>query len=194
VDDRRRVANAGVRHGRDAEIASQRAVADVGVTRFTSNVIAIRGERLALGSYSVFDGWGGSTVLSVSELNPEQQIVARVAFAPEDFDAAIAELDARYLAGEAAAHADTWSVMMRACAALNTRETFATTADFVDIDHRSLAPIGSGDLKAYIRAALNDGVYNIYIEAVHRLGDLGAVVTLVSSGTSQEGFDGEGRT
>ena len=28
----------------------------------------------------------------------------------DDFDAAIAELDARYLAGEAAAHAHTWSV------------------------------------------------------------------------------------
>ena len=119
--------------------------------------------------------------------------MSRVAFDLDDIDAAFAELDARYLAGEAAAHADTWSVMMRACAALNTREIFATTADFVDIDHRSLAAIGSGDLKAYIRAALNDGVYNVYIEAVHRLSDLGAVVTLVSSGTSQGGFDGEWR-
>jgi class 3 adenylate cyclase len=193
MDDRRHVVNAGPRHGRDAEIASQRAVADVGVTHFTSTVIAIRGRRLALGCYSVFDGWSGSKVLCVSETNAENQIVARVAFDSDDLDAAFAELDARYLAGEAAAHADTWSVMMQACAALNTREIFATTADFVDIDHRSVAAIGSGDLKAYIRAALSDGVYNVYIEAVHRLGDLGAVVTLVSSGTSQEGFDGEWR-
>ena len=132
-------------------------------------------------------------MLCVSEINAENQIVARVVFDSDEVDAAFAELDARYLAGEAAAHADTWSVMMQACAAINTREIFATTADFVDIDHRSLAAIGSGDLKAYIRAALNDGVYNIYIEAVHRLGDLGAVVTLVSSGTSQGGFDGEWR-
>ena len=43
MDDRRRVVNAGVRHGRDAEIASQRAVADVGVAHFTSTVIATRG-------------------------------------------------------------------------------------------------------------------------------------------------------
>jgi hypothetical protein len=193
MDDRRQVVNAGFRRGRDAEIASMRAIADVGVTRFTSNVIAIRGERLALGSYSVFDGWGGSTVLSVSEINTENQIVARVAFDPEDFDAAIAELDARYLAGEAAGHAQTWSVIMQACAALNRREIFATTADFVDIDRRSFAAIGSGDLKAYIRAALNDGVYNVYIEAVHRLSALGGLVTLVSSGTSDEGFDGEWR-
>ena len=32
---------------------AMRAVADVGVTHFTSTVIAIRGQRLALGSYSV---------------------------------------------------------------------------------------------------------------------------------------------
>ena len=32
-----------------------------------------------------------------------------------------------------------------------------------------------------------------YIEAVHRLSDLGAVVTLVVHGTSQEGFDAEWR-
>ena len=31
TDDRRRVVNAGVRHGRDAEIANMRAVAEVGV-------------------------------------------------------------------------------------------------------------------------------------------------------------------
>ena len=94
--------NAGVRHGRDAEIASQRAVADVGVTHFTSTVIAIRGRRLALGCYSVFDGWSGSKVLCVSEINAENQIVARVAFDSDDLDAAFEELDARYLAGEAA--------------------------------------------------------------------------------------------
>ena len=33
----------------------------------------------------------------------------------------------------------------------------------------------------------------IYIEAVHRLSDLGAVVTHVAHGTSQEGFDAEWR-
>ena len=60
MDDRRRVVNAGVRRGRDAEIASMRAIADIGVTQFTSTVIAIRGERLALCSYAVFDGSGRS--------------------------------------------------------------------------------------------------------------------------------------
>ena len=47
-DDRRRVVNAGVRHGRDAEIANLRAIADVGSADVTSTVIATRGERLVL--------------------------------------------------------------------------------------------------------------------------------------------------
>ena len=44
-------------------------------------------------------------------------------FDPDDIDAAFEELDARYVAGEAAAHAHTWSVMARVYAALNRRET-----------------------------------------------------------------------
>ena len=198
TDDRRRVVNAGIQHGRDVDVATMRALADLGVAHIASTVIATRGERLAL-TRSRMSGRDQrpdafyTEALSILEIDADNRGAAKVVFDPDDIDSAIKELDARYLAGEAADYAHTWSVMMQACAALNTREIFATTADFVDIDHRSLAAIESGDLKAYIRAALNDGVYNVYIEAVHRLGDLGAVVTLVSSGTSQGGFDGEWR-
>ena len=198
IDDRRRVGNAGVRLGRNVHIADMRATVEVGVESITSSAIATRGKRLALVRQRYrFSGLApdefGAEMLSIAEIDVDNRIAAGVAFDIADIDRAFEELDARYLAGEAAAHADTWSVMMQACAALNRREIFATTADFVDIDHRSLAAVGPGDLKAYIRAALNDGAYNVYIEAVHRLSDLGAVVTLVSSGTSQEGFDGEWR-
>src|SRR5277367_5601759 len=198
TDDRRRVVNGGNQDGRDVDVATMRALADLGVAHIASTVIATRGERLAL-TRSRMSGRDQrpdafyTEALTILEVDADNRGAAKVVFDPDDIDAAIKELDARYLAGEAADYAHTWSVMMQACAALNTREIFATTADFVDIDHRSLAAIESGDLKAYIRAALNDGVYNVYIEAVHRLGDLGAVVTLVSSGTSQGGFDGEWR-
>ena len=150
IEDRRQAVNAGIRRGRDAEIASMRAIADVGVTRFTSTVIAIRGERLALCSYSVFDGWGGSTVLSVAEINAENQIAAGVAFDPEDLEAAFAELDARYLAGEAAAHAPTWTAIAKVQAAYNRHEVPATTTDCVNIDHRSGIAFAPGDVTAYI--------------------------------------------
>ncbi len=49
-------------------------------------------------------------ILSIVEINADEQIAALVTFDPDDFEAAIAELDARYLAGEAAAHAHTWSL------------------------------------------------------------------------------------
>ena len=64
-----------------------------------------------------------------------------VAFDPDDIDAAFAELDARYLAGEAAAHAHTWSVIAGSYAAFNRRELPATTPDWVE--HRP--PARDGD-------------------------------------------------
>ncbi|ORW93864.1 hypothetical protein AWB92_11995 [Mycobacterium sp. IEC1808] len=166
--------------------------------RVTADPIAIRGSRLSLIHICYRDtDYADRPVtvefLQVAGVDGGELMRDSVSFDPEDIKAAFEELDTRYLAGEAAAHAHTWSVIMQTCAALNRRELFATTADFVDIDHRPLAAVGSGDLMAYIRAALNDGVYSIYVETVHRLNDLGAAVTLVSSGTSQEGFDGEWR-
>lgn len=45
-------------------------------------------------------------MLHVIELGGDDRVVATVTFDPLDIDAAFDELDARYLAGEAAAHAD----------------------------------------------------------------------------------------
>jgi hypothetical protein len=192
MEDRRHVVNAGVRHGRDAEIASQRAVADVGVTHFTSTVIAIRGRRLALGCYSVFDGWSGSKVLCVSEINAENQIVARVAFDSDDLDAAFTELDARYLAGEAAAHEHTWSVITQFIDAFNRQDIPPT--DWVTIDHRPLITTDTSDLPALIRDVWGlTPDLTIHIEAVHQLSSFGTVVTRELHGTSREGFEAEWR-
>jgi hypothetical protein len=45
---------------------------------------------------------------------------------------------------------------------------------------------------AYLRAAFDDTVGNrIYVEAVHRLTGLGAVVTHLARGVSHEGLDAE---
>lgn len=166
--------------------------------RVSADPIAIRGSRLSLIHIRYRDtDYADRPItvefLQVAEVDAGGLMRVSVSFDPEDIKAAFEELDTRYLAGEAAAHAHTWSAIMQTCAALNRRELFAMTADFVDVDHRSLAANGSGDLLAYIRQALNDGVYSIYVEAVHRLNDLGAVVTLVSNGTSEGGFDGEWR-
>ncbi|WP_442387489.1 BTAD domain-containing putative transcriptional regulator [Mycobacterium sp.] len=199
VDDRRRVVGAGVRHGRDAQIVDMRAIAEVWITNVTSTVIAIRGERLVLMRIRHWDSDQRpeafhTDALVVGEINDHERIVAAISFDPDDIDAAFEELDARYLAGEAAAHAHTWSVIAGAYAAINRYELPSTTADWVNIDHRPLQGSETSDLTAYIRATWDVKLHSrVYIEAVHCLSDAGAVVTYAAHGTSQEGFNAEWR-
>jgi hypothetical protein len=198
-DDRRRVVNGGIRHGRDAEIVNMRAVAELGVANAKSVVIATRGQRLAL-SRSRFTGRDQgpgayqTQLLDIVEIDATNRIAARVAFDLDDIDAAFEELDARYSAGEAAAHARTWSLIAQNYAALNRHELPSTTPDWVNIDHRRGTAFAPGDMTSFIRTAGDVAPdITIYIEAVHRLSDLGAVVTHAVHGTSQEGFDAEWR-
>ena len=197
-DDRRRVINAGLRRGRDAEIENWQAAANVGFTNLTSTVVATRGGRLILAHLDA-SGRDPEAIrgefLVVIEIDADERIVAFVVFELDDFGAAVAELDARYLAGEAAAHARVWSVIMRGFASLNRRETPPTTPDWVNIDHRRLGrSIGPGEMPEILGAAWN-GTSDLsnYIEAVHRLNKLGAVMTHVTNETSQEGFHAEWR-
>ncbi|MBW0016168.1 MAG: hypothetical protein JO236_01255 [Mycobacterium sp.] len=197
IDDRRRIVNAGTRHGRETEIANLRATADAGFTYMTSVVIAGRGERLILARAAGRDDGSEeflSEALAVVEVSSHNQIRAIVVFDIDDFEAAIAELDTRYLAGEAAAHARSWSVITEGYASLNRRELPATTTDFANIDHRRGRAFAPGDLRPYLRASWDVSPrFRIYIEAVHRLSDLGAVVTHTAYGTSSEGFEAEWR-
>ena len=47
-DDRRRVVGAGVRTGREAQIADMRAISDLFIANMTSTNLATRGDRLVL--------------------------------------------------------------------------------------------------------------------------------------------------
>ncbi len=196
IDDRRRIVNVGIRHGRDAGTEELQATADVGFTMTMMGAVATRGERLVL---TRVRGAGRdpetiqNDALNVVEIDADEKVSAVVVFDLEDFDAAIAELEARYLAGEAAAHAHTWSAVLRPYTAINRREIFETTPDWVSIDHRRGAAFAPGDANAYVRASLDDGAGSIYVETVHRLSDLGAVVTWTATGTTEQGFDAEWR-
>nr|WP_208863287.1 BTAD domain-containing putative transcriptional regulator [Mycolicibacter icosiumassiliensis] len=198
-EDRRQVINAGRRHGRDAVIAEIAAIAEVGVTDLTSEVIATRGERLILSRGRAAEGGHRpdafrTDLLDIIEVDADERVVARVIFDLDDFDAAIAELDARYLAGEAAGYTQTWSAIVGVFAALNRGDLPTTIPDFTDVDHRTFATVGPGDLMAYLRVALEDSVQNVvYVEAVHQLTDSGAVITHVAKGTSRNGVDVEWR-
>src|SRR6185312_15294600 len=109
--------------------------------RWDVEPIAIRGSRLAL----TRDTWRdtaetGSPIavetVMLTEVDRDKLISHAVVFDAADMEAAFSELDARYLAGDAAAHAPTWSATADAYAALNRRELPATTPDWVNIDHR----------------------------------------------------------
>ena len=118
--------------------------------------------------------------------------IVMLLFDPDDIQAAFEELDARYLAGEAAAHAQTWTAMTQVQAAYNRHEVPPATKDIVNLDHRRIRAFAPGDAIPYIRATY-DVAPNVkgHLEAVHRLSSLGAVVTEVVTGTSREGFDFE---
>ena len=119
-------------------------------------------------------------VLAIGEANSDNRLTAGVVFDPDDIDAAFAELDARYVAGEAAAHPHAWSVIAGAYAAFNRHEFPATTPNWVTVDHQQVTKIAPGDLTANIRASWDlTPDLTVYIEAVHRLSNLGAVVYLL---------------
>ena len=191
ADDRRRVVNTGVRSGRDAEIANMQAIAELGCANISSTPIATRGARLVLAHH--FFNFRDVTVgesIDVIEIDADNQIVALITFDTDDLDTAFTELDSRYVAGEAAAHAHTWSVISRAFAAVNRHELPEFMPDFVNVDHRRAIAFAPGDLTAYMRATWDHAPDVIaYAAVVHQLSDIGAVFTEAVSGTSQNGFD-----
>jgi ketosteroid isomerase-like protein len=198
TDDRRRVVNAGVLQGRDVVLADMRVLAEVGAN-ITSAVIATRGEHLLLCRVRF---WGQDQrpeefigeSLSIIATDADDEITAGIVFDPDDIDTAIDELDARYLAGEAAPYARTWAAMTQVQAAYNRHEVPATTADCVNIDHRRGRAFAPGDVRPYISATYDLAPnVNGHLEAVHRLGNPGVVVTEIVTGTSQDGFAFEWR-
>ena len=196
-DDRRRVVGAGVRRGRDAEIDDLRAFTGIGMPNVASTGLAMRGDRLLLSHSTV---WGGDSrpsgvqidMLAITEVDVDGRILRLVMFDPDDLDAAFTELDARYLVGEAAPHARTWSLIADIYAAFNRREVPTTTSDWVNVDHRLGVRSVSGDMDKYVRE-LWSMVPDVRtrIEVVHRLDDFGAVLTSASSGRSTDGFAAE---
>ena len=121
--------------------------------------------------------------LAIGEINADGRIVAFVTFDLDDIDAAFEELDARFLAGEGVAHANTWSVIVAARAALIRHELPPTTPDWVSLDHRRGIAFSPGDFTAYIRALWDQQQdFITYFDAVHQLNDLGAVFTQVAKG------------
>lgn len=166
----------------------------------THTPLAVRGDRLSLSHirFEEHDRQTGSFFaesLELNEVDAEGVMVTRIVFDVDDLDAAIAELDSRYAAGEARPHADAWSIIVEGCAFLKCHGTWPITDDFVGVDHRSGATSAPEDMTAFIReSALDTPGIELYVEAVHRLADSAAVITTVTMGTSTQGFDAEWRS
>ena len=184
VDDRRRVVNAGLRHGRDALIAKMRATrrprGQERRRQTSSRPAGSASSSIVPDTRAATSRPRRSTSMSLDivEIDADERIMAFVTFDLDDIDAAFEELDARYLAGEAAAHSHTWSVIVAGYAALNRHEFPPATPDWVNIDHRRGTAFAPGDMTAHLRATWDlSPEVSINIEAVHRLSNLGAVVT-----------------
>ena len=198
IDDRRRVVNMGNLQGRDAEL-SVHAYSVAGSENVATTVIATRAQRLVLTHYR-FSGSDHRPdafrieILAVVEIDADERMAAVIVFDTDDVDAAIAELDARYVAGEAAAHTHTWSVIRQAYAAFNRHELPGAT-DWATVDRRRAHPIRIQHHDSGLLRAMWDLTpdLTIHIEAVHQLSKFGAVVTHTGRGTSPEGFDAEWR-
>ena len=121
-------------------------------------------------------------VLHVVEIDAENEAAAVLVFDLEDIDAAFDELDARYLAGEAADHARTWSVIARASRHSTDTNSSRPTQDYMNIDHRRTTTFAPGDLSPYLTPPGTSRQIRDYIDAVHRLSSLGAVLTHTARG------------
>jgi hypothetical protein len=197
IDDRHDVVNVGLWDGRDVVIANLQALAEAAPTSLT--VIATRGERLVLSrmhspNRDLQYGDFSSDMLVLAEIDTDERIAAQIAFDVDDVDAAFGELDARYLAGEAAANEHTWSLMGQCYAVLNRHEMPPTTPGFVNVDHRRGRAFEPGNLVDYAGATW-DVVPDVrmHAETVHRLTNIGSLVTQTAYGTSHEGFEAEWR-
>jgi class 3 adenylate cyclase/tetratricopeptide (TPR) repeat protein len=136
--DRRR----GVRSTGNDPVDNYRATADLGLSEVRYTPIAIRGERLALGA-ELYCGAGDGAVevrlLTVNEVDANGRFVYAAAFDVDDLDGALADLEDRYVTGEGAGVASTWSRVVAGHRAMNARDwdAFAAgcTVDVVTVDH-----------------------------------------------------------
>ncbi|WP_099039589.1 AAA family ATPase [Mycobacterium neglectum] len=86
---------------------------------FDMNVLAVRGERLALARSRLSDESGNETTdLVVSEIDDDGRIIYEGRF-DDDFDSAYRELDRRYFGGEGAAFAEAGTAITECIVAVN---------------------------------------------------------------------------
>ena len=120
--DRRSVVSVPTLHGRDAVRDNIQALRDVGFNRVRSESLAVRGERLVLQrvTFSTDDG-REMTTLGLNEW-VDGAVTCRVVFDEDALDDAVAELEARFAAGEGRPHAEILETVARSAVCTNARD------------------------------------------------------------------------
>jgi class 3 adenylate cyclase len=141
-DDRRRVVNLGTNDSVAASAHGEQARRD-GQRVHVPGAVAIRGDRLALcRTIALTDAGDDSSSLAVAEVDERGLLTNSTHFDADDLAAALEELDARYIAGEAAGHADlvrlvaAWVSIFEDGDVDRIRDLVAP--DFVWVDHQQL--------------------------------------------------------
>ncbi|MFI5053853.1 MAG: hypothetical protein ACHQDE_05780, partial [Acidimicrobiia bacterium] len=147
LSDRRSYAHLDL--DRDQHLASLRFRFEMRSSRVTHEVLATRGQRLALYwiRFELADGDVGPSEtesLGITETDEHGDVVALVVFDPNDLDAAYAELDRRYDAGEGAALGGVTTRYVQSFAKRDLEGIAALCAPtFVEHDHRRITGLGT---------------------------------------------------
>jgi class 3 adenylate cyclase/tetratricopeptide (TPR) repeat protein/ketosteroid isomerase-like protein len=146
--DRRRLMRLDLDRAQHLEF--MRTIFDLRTSRLRSEVIATRGERLALARLR-FEGAGGTTgpneieSLGIIEVDERGDRTAMIRFDPDALDAAYDELEDRHALGEAAPFPGTHAMMRAMLRATSARDWEALAAlfhpDFKVYDHRPLGRV-----------------------------------------------------
>lgn len=133
-DDHRRWSGGPIRDRGGARVAIERILAQY--RHFDEEILAVRGERLALATVRKSDDAGNvATDLIVFEVDDDDRVVYQGRF-DEDFEAAYRELDCRYYAGEGGAYSDSGLTLTDYVIALNRGDLERTYGDLSDPDMR----------------------------------------------------------
>ncbi len=144
----------------DQHLEFQRPLFEMKSSRVVAEVLATRGDRLALTRVRTEvadDSVGPSEIpsLLVHEVDRDGQWLYIARFDADALDAAYAELDARYAAGEAARHPAMWAVVSGMGRAIRSRDWDRLTSyfsAFVREDHRLLGAGRTNSIETYVAA------------------------------------------
>jgi class 3 adenylate cyclase/tetratricopeptide (TPR) repeat protein len=193
-EDRRPGLGAKLR-GRAAFVETLSLAAKLGVRRIDAAPVAVRGDRLALvrGTFAGDDF--EADILALNQVDEQGRTSLGMLFDPGDLPAALAELDARYVADEGRDQADVLRIALAPLAAYNRRDwaAFAAcyAAECIVVDHRLAGWAETRGIDAHIHGlvellALAPDLV-LTISAVAAVSDRGVVLSGCVRGTDAGG-------